>query len=77
MLAVAVVGGLFRLEGAWLGALVFTVLETYTRGHTERFETWIGVIFLLVVVVSPGGLMGVVSALDARVRRALRPRVAS
>jgi len=71
VLTVAVVGGLFRLEGAWIGALLFTVLDTYTRGATERFQTWIGLIFLVVVLLSPGGIVGVWRSVGSRLQRLL------
>ena len=68
VLVIAVIGGLHRLEGAWLGAFVFVVLNNYIRdvgflGYVglgaERFHTVIGLIFLIIVLVSPGGLLGV------------------
>jgi len=61
VLVIAVIGGLYRLEGAWLGAFVFVVLNNYTQqiGFIgPRFATLIGAIFLVIVLVSPGGLMG-------------------
>lgn len=71
ILAVAVVGGLGHLEGAWVGALVYSLLTEYTQpwaAHlphllqkplgAERYPTWLGLVFLVVVLVSPGGLMG-------------------
>jgi branched-chain amino acid transport system permease protein len=61
VLVIAVIGGLYRLEGAWLGALVFVVLNNYAQqiGFVgPRFATLIGAIFLVIVLVSPGGLMG-------------------
>ena len=75
VLTVAVVGGLFRLEGAWIGALLFTLLDTYTRGYTERFETWIGLIFLAIVILSPGGLVGLWSTAGAHLGRLVGPRL--
>jgi branched-chain amino acid transport system permease protein len=62
VLIIAVIGGLYRLEGAWVGAIVFTVLDNWTRGLDivgGRFNTVIGVIFLAIVLLSPGGLMGI------------------
>ncbi len=62
LLVVAVIGGLYRLPGAWLGAFVFTVIDFYSReiGFVGlRFNTVIGSVFLLIVLVSPGGLMGI------------------
>jgi branched-chain amino acid transport system permease protein len=72
VLAVAVVGGMNRLEGAWLGAAIYSVIFTYTfewAAHlpgflskplgSERYPTWLGLVFLLVLIASPGGLMGI------------------
>jgi branched-chain amino acid transport system permease protein len=71
VLAAAVIGGLSRLEGAWLGAFVFTVLEIYGPAFTDRYATIIGAIFLVIVLVSPGGLVGILGHLDAIVSRHL------
>jgi branched-chain amino acid transport system permease protein len=72
VLTIAVIGGLYRLEGAWIGALIFVAAENYTRGYTARFETWIGALFLIIVLLSPGGVAGIASSLAQRVH----PRVA-
>src|SRR5918999_1275436 len=67
VLIIAVIGGLYRLEGAWVGALTYALLDNYSREWTprvgdvlgpERFNTILGVVFLVIVLVSPGGLMG-------------------
>jgi branched-chain amino acid transport system permease protein len=69
LLMIAVIGGLGRIEGAWIGALAFIVINNYIRDSwltdfldTIRvggsFNTIIGAIFLLIVIVSPDGLMG-------------------
>ena len=61
ILVIAVIGGLYRVEAAWLGALVFVVLNNYAESIGvigARFSTWIGVVFLIIVVVSPDGLIG-------------------
>ena len=67
----AVIGGLWRIEGAWLGAFAFIVIQNYVRdfkvpglsfGGTlfgGSFNTIIGIMFLVIVLVSPGGLMGI------------------
>lgn len=70
LLIVAVIGGLTRVEGAWVGALAFIVINNYIRDSwlTDlldavriggSFQTIIGLIFLVIVIVSPDGLMGV------------------
>jgi branched-chain amino acid transport system permease protein len=67
ILVIAVIGGLYRLEGAWVGAIFFALLDNYSREYTpnigevlgpERFNTLIGIIFLVIVLLSPGGLVG-------------------
>ena len=64
LLVVAVIGGLTRIEGAWIGAFAFIVINNEVRdvelpGVGGSFNTIIGLIFLAVVVVSPNGLMGI------------------
>jgi branched-chain amino acid transport system permease protein len=61
VLVIAVIGGLYRIEGAWVGALFFVVINNYSQQISfigPRFHTLIGAIFLLIVLVSPGGLVG-------------------
>ena len=69
LLIIAVIGGIGRLEGAWLGALVYVAANNYLRdlpfadniGLTEaRFNTVVGLLVLAIVVLSPDGLMGLV-----------------
>jgi branched-chain amino acid transport system permease protein len=73
VLVIAVIGGLYRLEGAWLGALVFVLLNNYAQDVGfigDRFHTLIGVVFLVIVLVSPDGLLGLGQrAVDATRRR--------
>jgi branched-chain amino acid transport system permease protein len=73
VLTAAVIGGLNRLEGAWVGALIYTLCDTYLRGWTDRFATWLGVVFLVIVLVSPGGVVGLFTTGSAWVRRRLTP----
>jgi branched-chain amino acid transport system permease protein len=69
LLIIAVIGGLGRVEGAWIGAFAFIVINNYIRDSwlTEllddvkiggSFNTIIGLIFLAIVIVSPDGLLG-------------------
>ena len=73
LLVVAVIGGLVRVEGAWLGAFTFIVIDNYVRDVSVpvlggSFNTIIGLIFLAIVLVSPDGLMGVWGRLTSRGR---------
>jgi branched-chain amino acid transport system permease protein len=72
LLVIAVVGGLLRIEGAWIGALVFVVLDNATRQVDfigARFNTVIGAIFFVIVLLSPGGLMGIWESVTGYARR--------
>jgi branched-chain amino acid transport system permease protein len=59
VLIIAVIGGMYRLGGAVAGALLFTLLANYMILVTPRYNMIIGVIFVLVLLLSPGGLAGI------------------
>jgi branched-chain amino acid transport system permease protein len=80
VLIIAVIGGLSRLEGAWIGALAYVLIDYYSRQDTPtlglwlnpgRFATIIGIVFLIIVLVSPDGLIGI----GNRVWRSVGPRL--
>ena len=85
LLIIAVVGGLRRIEGAWLGALAFIWINNEVTNRIPSdglpviggtFNTVIGFIFLAIVIISPDGLMGLWERLwDAARRRVSPPRV--
>jgi branched-chain amino acid transport system permease protein len=60
VLMAAVLGGMLSSEGAYLGAFLFTVVQTFAIYWVpaERFNTLIGVIFVSIVLLSPDGLLG-------------------
>ena len=55
----------------WAGDM--TILGGSVNG-VERFETWFGVIFLIIILLSPGGLMGIWTSITGRLERAARTR---
>jgi len=64
LLIVCVIGGLYKLEGAWVGALAFVLINNYLHDTNVpfvggSFYTVIGVVFLAIVLLSPGGLLGI------------------
>jgi branched-chain amino acid transport system permease protein len=69
VLVIAVIGGLYRLEGAWIGALAFTLLTNFANDYTARFNTVIGLIFIAILLLSPGGIAGIWESVAVRVRR--------
>jgi branched-chain amino acid transport system permease protein len=86
ILIIAVIGGLYRLEGAWIGALAYALIDNYSRewvpdvGNvlgSARFNTIIGLIFLIIVLISPGGLVGIWESARSRIGRPGRPAQAT
>lgn len=72
LLMIAIIGGLYRIEGAWIGALIYVILDNRLRSVElvgERVATALGIIFLLIVLLSPGGVMGIYESISRRVRR--------
>jgi branched-chain amino acid transport system permease protein len=55
-----VIGGLRHPVGPFIGALLFVLMENFATDliSPERFNTLIGSIFLVIVLVSPDGLLG-------------------
>ena len=64
-LVIAVVGGIRRPIGAFLGALLFVLLQNFAVGfvNPDRFNTVIGLVFLVVIFVSPDGVLGLIEKL--------------
>ena len=60
VLIIAIIGGIGHPIGAFIGALVFVLLETFASDliDRDRFNTLIGAVFLIVILLSPGGLIG-------------------
>lgn len=60
ILVIAVLGGLRRPIGPFIGAVVFVLLQTFAIDLTgwERFNWLIGLVFLAIVLFSPDGLLG-------------------
>jgi branched-chain amino acid transport system permease protein len=74
ILVIAVLGGMKHPIGAFLGAMVFVLLQTFAIDviDRERFNLVIGVVFLAIVLFSPDGLLG----LAAKLRSRFGPRAA-
>lgn len=70
ILIIAVVGGLKHPIGPFLGAVAFVLLENFAIDliDRERFNTVIGLAFLLVVLFSPDGLLGLFKRMIAKIR---------
>jgi branched-chain amino acid transport system permease protein len=85
VLIMAVIGGLRRIEGAFVGALAFVLIndrlaETdFSIGGFKlgTFNSLIGLIFLVIVLVSPDGLLGLWERAMALLKRRPTPAVAA
>ncbi len=60
VLIIAVIGGMKHPIGPFLGAVVVVVMQTFAIDivGADRFNTLIGMVFLVIVFVSPDGLLG-------------------
>jgi branched-chain amino acid transport system permease protein len=71
ILVIAVLGGMNRPIGAFVGAIVFVLLQNFAIDlvSRERFNLVIGGVFLAIVLFSPNGLVGIWTQLRSRLVR--------
>jgi len=76
ILIIAVLGGMRHPAGAYVGALLFVLLQNFAIDlvDRERFNLVIGGVFLFVLMVSPDGLLGIWQRLRAMLHPAARRR---
>jgi len=71
ILVIAVLGGMKHPIGAFVGAIVFVLLQNFAidlvPDFRERFNLVIGGVFLAIVLFSPDGLLGLWAFVRARV----------
>ena len=56
-----ILGGVGRLIGPLIGAIVFVLLETYLGGLTDRWQLFLGLILLCTVLFANGGIVGLLA----------------
>jgi branched-chain amino acid transport system permease protein len=68
ILIIAVLGGMKHPVGAFIGAIVFVLLQNFAIDlvDRERFNLVIGGVFLAIVLFSPDGLLGLWHSLRSR-----------
>ncbi len=71
ILVIAVLGGMRHPIGAFVGAIVFVLLQNFAVDivDRERFNLLIGGVFLVIVLFSPDGLLGLWQGARSRWRR--------
>ena len=69
ILIIAILGGLAHPIGPFLGAIIFVLLENFAIDFIarERFNTVIGVSFLLIVFLSPDGMLGIFQRIVSKI----------
>ncbi|WP_213956488.1 MULTISPECIES: branched-chain amino acid ABC transporter permease [unclassified Variovorax] len=75
ILIIAVLGGMKHPIGAFIGAIVFVLLQNFAIDlvDRERFNLVIGGVFLAIVLFSPDGLLGLWQALRNRMGNSFFP----
>ena len=76
VLIMSVVGGLGHPVGAFIGSLIFAFFDTFaaTIYDRNRFNTLIGVVFLVIVLVSPDGVIGLAKRAYAAIKEKSTPK---
>lgn len=54
----ALLGGVARIEGGLVGAIITVFLISFASQHTQRYWTFVGAVFVVVVMFMPNGLLG-------------------
>ena len=61
LIVLIILGGTGRLFGPVAGAMLFVLIESVLGGLTERWQFFLGLILLGVVLFARGGLIGLVA----------------
>ena len=65
-LLMAIVGGIGTLFGAFVGATAIIGLENFVSLYTERWQSVMGLMFVLIMIFAPEGVAGGVRMLASR-----------
>jgi branched-chain amino acid transport system permease protein len=68
-LLMAITGGIGTLFGAFIGSATILMLENVVSSYTERWQTVLGLTFIVVMIFAPEGIVGKMGALLARASR--------
>jgi branched-chain amino acid transport system permease protein len=75
ILIIAIVGGISHPIGPFIGALIYVILRTFALDALvsvgldgRRFQTIIGLGFLIIVLFSPDGVIGIWQRVSTRMR---------
>src|SRR5690606_10910584 len=65
----AFTGCIGSLGGAFIGALLFSLLDSFAQDITDRYMTLTGLIFIAILLFAPAGLAGVSKQINVLLRR--------
>jgi branched-chain amino acid transport system permease protein len=65
-LLMAIVGGIGTLIGSFVGAAVIIGLEQFVSAYTERWQMVLGIVFILIMLFAPEGIVGKLQKLRLR-----------
>jgi branched-chain amino acid transport system permease protein len=60
-----VLGGLGTLWGGMIGATVLVLMQQYVSSFVERWESLLGVVFVVMILFYEGGIMGLARQISA------------
>jgi branched-chain amino acid transport system permease protein len=61
-----IAGGVGTLFGAFVGAAAIIALENVVSAYTERWQTVLGITFILIMIFAPEGIIGKLRAIPTR-----------
>jgi len=76
ILIISVIGGIRYPTGVFIGAIVFVLLDTFAVDFIdrERFNTLIGLVLLIIIMVAPNGLYQVFSDIFSYVKNSIKKK---
>jgi len=72
-LLMVILGGAGTMVGPFVGSIVVVLLEYLVSQHTERWETALGIVYILVVIGAPKGIYPPMKAAVLRLFRRSKP----
>jgi branched-chain amino acid transport system permease protein len=64
-LLMTLVGGAGTLIGGLIGSIIIIALQVFVSGYTERWSMVLGLMFIIIIIFAPEGVIGKLRALSA------------
>lgn len=70
VLVMLILGGVGRIYGAFIGPLIYLVAQdALAKQYPEYWYFWIGALLVVIVMFAPGGVLGLVDSIRAKLRK--------